>query len=386
MAITPDNFAIRQLRLEMPLSNLRHQGLIEDYFITDESFTNLPDDFRFDVVWLQRVENPRTIEQVTSLVGNYFMYDIDDLLIGKPSYTRISFSPSLPIKSAIEKCFVVCVTSDRLIGLLEKYTHLNLKNKSVICPNGFEFSSVVRKAQRPKGLIWTSSDFAALIASREAVVRAISQFSEKYELPIYCFGYLDQDIKARLRYSIDMGLVSFWHHKALLASLPVLIGVAPLETVANKQDLDFIAGKSDLKMLEFGGFGHPSVYSSTPPYLDTDIRAGVVVDNDENSWADGLTMAYKDCWKRLDSEQNEIVQMRQMNEIVRSCWFKAINSVRLQHPLKGKDIKYHQTTAYISPYEKMIIRARDLLIGKAHAQKVIRVISRSLDKILVEKS
>jgi len=386
LAITHDNFAIRQLRLEMPLSNLRHQGLIEGYSITDESFTHLPDDVPFDVVWLQRIENRRLIEQVISCVGGSFMYDIDDLLIGRPSYTRMSYNPSVAIQSAIENCRVVCVTSNRLIGLLEKYTNISLKDKCVICPNGFEFSSLVRKPQRPEGLIWTSSDFAALIASRDIVVRAISKFSEKYNLPIYCFGYLDQDIKARLKYSVDMGLVSFWHHKALLASLPVLIGVAPLETVASKQDLDFIAGKSDLKMVEFAGFGHPSVYSLAPPYVDTDIRAGVIVDNDQDSWADGLTRAYEDYWKRLDLEQNEIVRKRHMNEIVSNCWFKAINNVRLQHPLKGKDIKYTRTTASMSPYEKLLIRARNSLTGKSCAQNVLRVISRSIDKILVEKS
>ena len=55
LAITVDNFAVRQLRLEMPLCNLKRNGLIEDYRITDHHFDNLPDNYQFNTVWVQRL-------------------------------------------------------------------------------------------------------------------------------------------------------------------------------------------------------------------------------------------------------------------------------------------------------------------------------------------
>ncbi|MCP4667502.1 MAG: hypothetical protein GY849_14165, partial [Deltaproteobacteria bacterium] len=193
--------------------------------------------------------------------------------------------------------------------------------------------------QVPEGLIWSSSDYAALIDSKDLVMNAIAEFSEKYDLPIYYFGYLDNDITSRLKSPVDLGMVSFWHHKALLASLPPLIGVAPLETTCPKEDLDFINAKSDVKMVEFGGFGHPSVYSSAPPFKDTDLKCGVLVENEEKAWFDGLELMYREGWRHLDSEQAEIIQRRHMSKIAAECWHEAISRARLNKPLIGKDIK-----------------------------------------------
>ncbi len=51
--------------------------------------------------------------------------------------------------------------------------------------------------------------------------------------------------------------------------------------MADQADLDFINAKSDVKMVEFGGFGHPSIYSDAQPYAGSDLQCGTIVPNDE---------------------------------------------------------------------------------------------------------
>ncbi|MCP4568672.1 MAG: hypothetical protein GY841_13930, partial [FCB group bacterium] len=191
LAVTGDTFALREIRLVMPLSNLKRQGLIEDYLITDELLSDLPDEYQFDVVWLQRVCNHMLIEHLANRIDSNYLYDIDDLLIGNPSYTRIIYGVNPAALIALRECSTITATSQRLLGLLEEYSELPLKAKAIICPNGFEFSRSLRRPQVPEGLIWSSSDYAALIDSKDLVMNAIAEFSEKYDLPIYYFGYLD---------------------------------------------------------------------------------------------------------------------------------------------------------------------------------------------------
>ncbi len=343
LAITAETFAVRQLRLDMPLCNLKRHGLIDDYLITDHFFQNLPDDYQFDTVWVQRMVNEKICGVLADRIDNNFLYDLDDFLIGRPTYTRDCFDKNSrwqeAIRWALTNSKVLTCTTSRLVGMLEACSGVSLSPKAVICPNGFEFSKTTRKPQQPAGMVWTSSDFPALIRSREPLINAISKFSEKYELPVYSFGYFNGSIIGKIRNLVDLGPIPYFHHKTLLGSLPPLIGIAPLETSADQADLDFINSKSDLKMVEFGGFGHPSVYSDAPPYTDTDLRCGVVAPNDESSWFDAMEMIFRKKWKGLDTEQAGVVEARNMDRIASELWYEAIRRVRMERQLTGSDVK-----------------------------------------------
>jgi hypothetical protein len=327
----------------MPLFNLKRHGLIDDYLITDRKFQNLPGNYLFDTVWLQREVHPKIFGLLEDLLGNNYLYDLDDLLIGRPSYTRDHWDKSGErreiIRKVLNKCKVLTCHSQRLVGLLETYTGASLSQKAVICPNGFEFSRALRKPERPAGLLWTSSDYPALIQSREGIVGAVRKFSEKYDLPVYCFGHLHGPIAGEIRNLVQLGVLPFFHHKALLGSFPPMIGIAPLETMADQADLDFINAKSDVKMVEFGGFGHPAVYSNAQPYADTDLQCGTIVPNDESSWFDAMEIIYKEKWKDLDREQAGVIEARNMDRIASNYWCEAIRKARLGYVMEGSDIK-----------------------------------------------
>ena len=340
LGITADQFFLRCLRLEMPLLNLKKNGLINNFIITDTYLTNVPDDASFNVLWLQRVDNMLLIKHLAEVVNNKYLYDIDDLMIAKKAYGDDKYYDNRArMILALNNCEVLTVTSQRLCSLLERYTQLPLAEKTVVCPNGFEFSRSLRPPQVPAGIWWTSSDAAALTTSRETVVKAIARFARKNDLTLYSSGLLDDEIKSAFGKIIDLGMVSYWHHKAVAASLPAMIGVAPLETQADRDTLDFISGKSDVKMVEFGGFGHPGVYSQAPPYADTDLETGVLVENTEDAWLDGLEVIFRQGWQQTAKEQKHIIQLRHMDRLTRECWSQAIDPVILARPISGKELK-----------------------------------------------
>lgn len=361
LAVTRDTAFLRSLRVSMPLTNLKRQGLIQDFFVTSPSLFDVPDDMSFDVVWLQRPTNRFLVEHLEKRIGSRYLVDLDDLLMGTPSYAKKRLFNGDVLVEAIQRCQVLTVTSIRLAGLIEKYAGMSIMDKTVLCPNGFEFAFGLREPSQPSGILLASSDSLAMTTSKESFCLALEKFSKKHCLPVCYFGDEDPTLRGQLSNIVFMGKLGFWHYHALLASFPPMIGLAPLETTADAATLDFINGKSDVKMVDFGGFGHPSVYSNATPYTDTDLTAGVVVENSEKGWLGGLTTVFEDEWRRLDQDQQGILRKRNMNKLAAECWHAALLKARLPEPVQGSCLKFSGGRS-----TKLMNQARHILFSQDH--------------------
>jgi hypothetical protein len=364
LGITEDSGFLRPLRMDMPLLNLKKQGLIEGYFVTNPTLFDVPDDQFFDVVWLQRVRFGQLISHLSERLADGYLYDIDDFMIGEPSYlSREELHPQTVIE-ALKNCKVLTAPSERLVRLLERASEINLASKNVLCPNGLEFPLEGRTPCQPQGLLLTQSDRLALFPSREDFLRAVFEFAGRYNLPLYYVGS-PKDVGDSWSPSlVCLGRVPFWHYCSLLASLPPMIGLAPLETQGDPATINFICGKSDIKMVNYGGFGHPSVYSNAEPYTDTDLNAGVVVDNTYESWMNALEETYSKGWQRIHLDQRDVVAKRNMDRIAKENWCEALEAARLSKPISGKDIKYRSGT--ISYYLGAV---RHVILSQDHASR-----------------
>ncbi len=385
LAITRDRAFLRALRLEMPLFNLKKQGLIRDYFITDPSLFDVPDSFEFDAVWLQRCNDPRLRDLMEAKIGTNFMYDIDDLLTGRAAYREDRLRHKEVILDLIKRCRVLTVPSMRLGRLLEAYTGVALDQKIAVCPNAFEFPPGLKTPAPPKGLLLTSSDQLALTESRTEVISAVSDFSKDHDLPVYYFGPTNELINLTFPNASTFGFVGFWHYHAILASLPPMIGLAPLETRGDPETLDFVSGKSDIKMIDFGGFGHPSVYSNAAPHVDTDLEAGLIVENRSTSWREALEAIYSDLWRRLDAEQAQIIRIRNMDRVAESCWLEALNRSQLPEPLSGCDIRFSSRSIsfFVSAVKHMVF-SQDHIFLKRVQERIPTSAMRALKRFVLD--
>lgn len=339
LAITSQNNFLREIRLEAILSYLKAARLIEHYFISDEYCVGLPDFYSCDVIWLQRVESIDLVRHISRCTHNTYIYDIDDLLIGRPTYTKDMPGDSQGAIDAVVHCSTLTAPSLRLMCLLERYLGISLAQKTVVCPNGIEMEVQRRPPAAPSGIVWSSSDYPALTDSREGVVRAVGEFSLKHRLPVYCIGHFDGSLKKRLAHAVWPGFLPLQQYRGLLGSDHVFIGIAPLETEGSREDLDFINAKSDIKMLDFGGRGHPGVYSAAPPYMDTDLSTGVLTANDEASWREALRIAHSHAWRRIHEEQDRIIDLRRMDRLASTVWMEALQRSRLDIPIPAGDLR-----------------------------------------------
>jgi hypothetical protein len=118
-----------------------------------------------------------------------------------------------------------------------------------------------------------------------------------------------------------------------------MIGVAPLETQCDQETLDFINGKSDLKLVDFVGFGHPCVCSNAPPYVDTDLPVGTKVENSEDAWTAGLEDVYASKWRDITREQEVVISSRDMGVLAPGSWLQAIRKVELPSSVSVRTLR-----------------------------------------------
>ncbi|MFH0821850.1 MAG: hypothetical protein V2B18_03810 [Pseudomonadota bacterium] len=361
LAITRDTGVLRAARLEMPLVNMKRQGLIHDFFITTPVLFDVPDDMLFDVIWLQRPTNSLVLDHLEKKLGGMYMADLDDLLIGRSSYLDYELFNKHIVLDAVRRCRVLTVTSARLAGLYEKAVGESLESKTVVCPNGFEFPDRVRTPAEPEGLLFVSGDPVPLTTSSSPILGAVRDFSDAHGMPVYFFGRETEPVDEWFNNVVHIGRVPFWHYHALLNALPSMIGIAPMETHADQDTLEFISGKSDIKMVDFAGSGHPAVYSNALPYIDTDIKAGLVTENTADAWRDALEAVYGSHWRMLADEQAEVIRERNMNRLARECWYKAVTKARLEVPIKGAELK--PSSGMISFF---VDAARHMILSQDH--------------------
>jgi processive 1,2-diacylglycerol beta-glucosyltransferase len=111
----------------------------------------------------------------------------------------------------------------------------------------------------------------------------------------------------------------------ILSSIKLDLAICPIE------DNIFNRSKSNLKFLEFSSFGFPCVASNVENYAKTIVNkeTGILVDNTDSSWFDGLKNMVEDADLRLQIKKNAISFVRDNYDIASNYmkWYDAYTSL-----------------------------------------------------------
>lgn len=338
LAISPFTTALRDLRIANPLLALQRQGYIDAFTLTGAPFEELKNDRNtYDAVLVQR-STPEFVFETLHGLAIPFILDCDDNLLARAAYRDCGVEPALV--SGLRHCSALTAPTPRLVHGLEKYSGLRLIAKTFIVPNGLPFPDAASSkiCSPPSQLLWIQGDTAALSNSREAVLRAVDDFSQRYGLPVVLIGAKVLK-ESELKNQIAVGEIDLSRNLQLLESAPLSIGVAPLETNADEQTLDFIAGKSDLKILLFSGYGHAGVYSAAPPYSDSSLQNGLsIIGNSYAQWTEALEYQYRQGWRETPKIAASMRAGRHIDVVARECWRPAIQACLLRNRVRGTDL------------------------------------------------
>lgn len=374
----PEGEPLRTLRVEAILYDLYKSGLIMGFGILSGGHLKIVGPVEsFDVVYLQReaTNNPQIRSRIFS---DKFILDIDDLLFANASHREEDFLRWKDLhfeqtQELVDKCSLLSVTSTRLSNLIKEYTGIECLNKTRVTPNCITFPSSTPQflEGRAEALIWTSSDFAALGNSKDGIMEACVEFAREKNLPLFLFGRFSKELSSKFSQIRNFGMTNFLVHKQILDQLyGKAIAVAPLETKADKQTLDFISGKSDLKMVEYGGFGIEAIYSNSPPYADSDLMSRHLVENNFEEWKTALESAFER--PSIPSETIlSIREKRNASTISVKTWLQIFLESQRSEPITVSDIE----SLSKKPTEKPLIKV-------VWSKCVPKSVRRKLDPIL----
>jgi hypothetical protein len=326
-------------RVHAPLRALREAGLIGSYTVTDATLRGAPRDGLFDVVWLQRAADSWLAQTLATRLHGRYLLDIDDHLLCRPAYLKPSDLPDpKAVTAALEGCRVLTTPTARLAGLLQSRAALPLQDRARVCPNAVPLQGVpLRIPRRPAAVLLTQGHRLALTTSRLEILTAIAQGAARHGLPLWALGAAPPElhqIAAAAGASLSVLPMRSWadYHRSL-AGPSALLGVAPLETRGDPGTVEFVSGKSDVKMVEYGAFGHPAVYSRAAPYSESGLSCGLLADNDAACWAEAIDALMDGGWRDAAAEAREVRASRNIVRVSAEAWWLAVQAARLDEPL-----------------------------------------------------
>ena len=377
--LTPSNLGdpLSQLRVESVLSALYYNDKISGYMVIGLNRSMMCGEklSSFDAVVMQR-EGSLNCNLLNEIKAYNYLLDVDDLLLASASYRIDEYSEWKKrfynqFLSNITNATSISVTSKRLESLLKKYSKNLGKYETHIVENGLYIDAgIPDQNKKVQAILWTSSDIAALSENKHNVISAVNDFSIKYNLPIFCFGKFPNTILDALNLRRPFGSIDFNLHKQILRKLSGrAISISPLETSADQETLDFISGKSDLKMVEYGGCSINGVYSKSPPYSESGLLKETIVENTYNEWFTGLEGAYSNPCLSRDQVSN-IVTERSIDKIATDKWMPAILNSELSKALPFSKIEKLCTQNFVNLKKPLIKRVWKNTIPKSVRKKL----------------
>lgn len=346
-------------RVFAPLEALRTAGFIAGYVVTDGSLRGLPSTGEFDVIWLQRAADSWLARHLAARLPGQYLLDVDDHLLCRPEYLGTHDLPDpVAFTHAVAACGVLTTTTPRLATLLERRSGIVLAGRAMECPNAIPFADAAPvRTTAPAAILLTQGHRLALTRSSDSVLTAIVDGAARWRLPIWTLGTQPASLrKAAAAAAVSLTALrprpwSTYHRD--LAGPPTLLGIAPLETDGDPSTLEFVSGKSDVKMVEYGGNGHPGIYSRAYPYCESDVRCGRLVENTYEAWTTAVDEVMSGGWKAAADEALHVRERRNLHRVVVDCWWPAVQASRLEQPLRAD--------ALLSGMDRMGARMRNRL-------------------------
>jgi len=338
LVLTDEDENLIQLRIQIPFEAMRRNGNIGGYIVINRGKVvhvggSAAELDQVDVVWAQRAPLSCVNFLVETCSGNY-VYDIDDNLLITPGY-RAPWAPEwiTLVTSLIEHSRVVTVPSPRLSASLESHLPFSIARRAMVAYNVTDTVSPRRFSGPPAGLLLAASDALPMTTSRATFLNGVEHFCRTRGLPLIYMGSpanVFSDLGCEV---INLGMMSYDRYRTALRTQN-LLAVAPLELWADERTIEFVNCKSDIKMVEFGAAGVPGVYAKAPPYLESPLKVGPLVDCGDEADLVAALHAVADDADRISKIANEsVADLRLAEKAVLSSWGRAVEAGRMDHPM-----------------------------------------------------
>jgi glycosyltransferase involved in cell wall biosynthesis len=271
---------------------------------------------------------PATVCRNLHKSGIPFIFDLGDPIFRTPALA--SDQEQAEFLERLELAAAVLAVSPRVVGHLEYRFGVKLAAKSFIVPSCLPFPAQSPIAVQPDRLLLFQDD----LRDAGEIVESIEDFARAYALPVILIGH---KAAARQRFTnqIESSCTDLQSLLHVLGDTPTGIGIGPL----SGSPADPMHAMSDSRMLLFGGFGHPGIYSAGTPHADSALQAcGMLVGNSRAEWMEALEFQYREGWKQAAQHARMIRQQRSAAEVAKHSLTPVLNLVVRQRRVHNCDV------------------------------------------------
>ncbi|WP_374001714.1 glycosyltransferase [Bdellovibrio bacteriovorus] len=300
--------------------------------VIDENFLDL-NAIDFDVLVFSKHTSNISLKLSEQAIGmgKKVIYDIDDFLPAFPSYsggTQISQRIS-SIRKHTQIASIVTTATRFLKTQIDNYFDISTE----LAPNGINVERHNKHLKsKPDNLriIFTNADLIKVHSFKNDFFKLMNSFLDQN--PSIDFDIIsdpNDELEGFSRFN-DLGNVSWFEHKKILAENGYSVAVTPLGGVEDSDSLLFNSCKSPIKYLEYGALKIAGIYSRTPIYEEviSDKETGILVKNDLESWQNALVEISKDKKLRERITKNAFDDIRANHHVKQSseAWLSIIQN------------------------------------------------------------
>ncbi|HEY9676779.1 MAG TPA: glycosyltransferase [Drouetiella sp.] len=356
VAIVPSMIASCQIGVLKPLMALAAKGKIRfDYCLEGKANLGLIDSA--DLVVFCRNTEPAYTHLLNQAVATHkpIIFDLDDNFWDVPfeSDPELARYHRLPLRIQQLEKYIAHANLIRVYSPVMKEIVEKLNPKVRLLKAGFDFGMLRKPAFKGNSdklqIVYATSrivDNQYLLFS-DSLKKVLDAYSDKVELTIW--GCQSSELVGYRGVKFMPLISDYERFLREFSSFGFDIGLAPLE------DTHFHRSKTNTKFRDYGASKIAGVYSNTPVYSSCvkDGVNGVLVNNDVDSWFDGISRLVNNADLRKSIQKNAYDQVKEeyCQEVVEQEWMREIDE------LLAKSTVYSLTATSPLRSSEVLIRA-----------------------------
>ena len=283
---------ISEIRLRPFLSALLARGIIASYQFADRKMNPVGwlRTGKFTHLWCHRNISTAQYNFLKKHAHVPIIYDIDDLLTDVPEFVMKRRMRTLArIDWCLNHAQAVTVAAERLKK--ELCCKIPPDTKTLVLKNGYAGYQPPRRPTPKKQIIWTSGDLPFVLREHPHFMADIAKLANFHEYEMIFIGRFDPEYGEMFSRRRHIQRLDFVSYREFLRFNSGAIALAPLPSGLPGAFQRFFDAKSDIKLVDYLSAGLVPIFTSTPPYSESELFIPQLAASDP----DGLLKIFEHC-------------------------------------------------------------------------------------------
>ncbi|HEY0219334.1 MAG TPA: hypothetical protein VGC26_06160 [Afipia sp.] len=263
---------LSEIRIRPFLSSLLARGVIASYQFADRKMTPIGwcKTGSFTHIWCHRNVSTEQYRFLRKHALVPIIYDIDDLLTDVPEFVMKRRARTIErIDWCLNHANVVATATEPLKKALRDKVPSG--TDILVLKNGHAGYQPPRRPEPRKQIVWTSGDLPFVVREYPNFMADLARIVNSHDYEMILIGRFDSEYERMFDRCRHIQRLDFASYREFLRFNAGAIALAPLPSGLPDVVQRFFDAKSDIKLVDYLSAGMVPVFTSTPPYSESEL-------------------------------------------------------------------------------------------------------------------